>query len=649
MSSPIGFISTYPEMTSLAKEVAEVNGFDAIVGEGAFEHAITVSKEMEQQGVKVLISRGMCVDVLRKTTTLPVISCNSTAFDVLLALHKAKDISRKIAFIQHTWVPFDIQRITDVLEVSIEIFMSCRSIPEVEQRLLTIKEAGHKVVIGGAISANLASRFGLHGFLIKIGRESIIDAFIRASEVVRSMRLEKEKTQWLISIVDSACDGIIATDAQGKITVYNRSAEKLTGIRFQHAVGRYIEDVLPELRAGEALHTNKHQAGAVRQVRGYQLLTTHVPVTVNQNLLGVVTTLQEVRHLNRIHENVRRSLKGNGLVAKYTFSNLIGQSIPLLECKAVAKEYAKSDSDILIAGETGTGKEILAHSIHHASNCRNGPFVAVNCAALPQNLLESELFGYEEGAFTGAKRGGKVGLFEMAAGGTIFLDEISCTSLELQARLLRVIEEKEIMRIGGNQVIPVDFRVIAATNRDLGGLILEGLFREDLYFRLTVLILKVPPLRERIEDIPLLVEHFLCRSGRETSTTPTVGRDLMEALKSHTWPGNVRELENVILSYRALHTFNECKSEGVIKRIINDHQSLRHAKQNPHSAPGGEKEMGDTLFVREASLLEMESQLINEIIKKVGWNKSEAARRLKISRTTLMKKLSGVNGDFPGL
>nr|WP_274608171.1 sigma 54-interacting transcriptional regulator [Peribacillus sp. TH27] len=239
---------------------------------------------------------------------------------------------------------------------------------------------------------------------------------------------------------------------------------------------------------------------------------------------------------------LRLKIKESGHIAKYKFNDIISKSSKIEQVKKQAKKMALSDSNVLIIGESGTGKELFANSIHNYSSRNPFPFVAVNCSALPDNLLESELFGYEEGAFTGAKRGGKKGLFEQAHRGTIFLDEIGDISSNLQSRLLRVLQQKEVLRVGGTKVIPVDVRVIAATNKDLFHLVQERQFRDDLYYRLKVLQLNIPPLRERVEDIFPLIKHFMFKKR----TQLTFSSEAQYCLESYNWPGNIRELENMV-------------------------------------------------------------------------------------------------------
>ena len=293
-----------------------------------------------------------------------------------------------------------------------------------------------------------------------------------------------------------------------------------------------------------------------------------------------------------------------------------------------AKRYAVANSSVLISGETGTGKEMFAQSIHNYSRRRGEAFVAVNCATIPANLLESELFGYVEGAFTGAKRGGKMGLFELAHKGTIFLDEIGETSLDMQARLLRVLEEHEIMRVGDDKVIPVDIRVIAASNRDLKKMVDEGSFRSDFYYRLDVLSLKLPPLRDCIENIETLIHNFTARYASENGRRPLeYAPEAMKLLVDYEWPGNVRELKNVV-ERLVVTCGDDCIDAGRVMDALHITAPLP-----VKTAPSG-----------EGTLDEAEMRLIKRTLAECGGNKTQTAKRLGISRPTLHRKLRIMEG-----
>lgn len=348
---------------------------------------------------------------------------------------------------------------------------------------------------------------------------------------------------------------------------------------------------------------------------------------MDEKQYGIVTILEDVEEIQETESLIRKQLNPKPLSAKYTFEKIIGSSKEIRCAIETAKNYSQTNSSVLILGETGTGKEVFAQSIHNASPRRKCPFVAVNCSALPESLLDSELFGYEEGAFTGARKGRKPGLFELAHRGTIFLDEISEMPYSLQSRLLRVLQEKEVMRIGGNRYIPVDVRIIAASNRDLLKCVENGSFREDLYYRISVLQLFLPPLKQRCEDIPLLVQHFLEEKGYG-DIIKHLSDDFWEHLCTYHWPGNIRELQNVVERFIANYqnkSNNEIDFVGIVQKALypGSLQTNRHVQ----------KTLQDQLDM-------VEEKIIHEVLKQCNGNKEKAARMLGISRTTLWRKIN---------
>lgn len=343
----------------------------------------------------------------------------------------------------------------------------------------------------------------------------------------------------LMGILDIA---IIGVDKDNFICSCNEGAEKILNRKSINLIGNSACDILSCVPFGEVRETQKEIRSRLVTVNGEYVNLNITPVIKAENYMGAFAVLQRFKEEEQKQHELRRQLLNKGHKAKYTFDDILGESGAIKKIKEIAKKMAKTNSAVLITGESGTGKELFAHAVHNYSDRKDYPFVAVNCAAIPENLLESELFGYEEGAFTGAKRGGKIGLFEFAHMGTLFLDEIEGMSPALQIKLLRVIQEKEIMKIGGDKVINIDVRIIAATNEELRKLVKENKFRKDLYYRINTLPIMIPPLREREDDVYLLLERFKTEIGADFKFTPKA----KEAFKIYNWEGNIRELKNYV-------------------------------------------------------------------------------------------------------
>ncbi|MCG4565271.1 sigma-54 interaction domain-containing protein [Anaerosalibacter bizertensis] len=359
------------------------------------------------------------------------------------------------------------------------------------------------------------------------------------AEILKVTNSRESQLDILLQVTDA---GIIGIKPEGNIFLYNDIAEDVIGIREDKIINRNGIELFPQIPFEYALKNLKPVEEKLVKLNGYDVVASVNPLIHSKNLYGAISIIRKYSDTEKKQHILRKQLIGKGHKAKYNFDDIIGESAALTKCKKIAKRMAKSNSSILITGETGTGKELFAQAIHNNSPRKNYQFVAVNCGAIPENLLESELFGYEEGAFTGAKKGGKSGLFELAHNGTLFLDEITEMSMDLQVKLLRVLEEREIIRIGGNRMIDVDVRIIAATNNDIKNMVRTGEFREDLYYRLNVLPLRIPPLRARKEDILFLIEEF----KKEFKSDFILTENAKKSLLNHSWNGNVRELRNYV-------------------------------------------------------------------------------------------------------
>lgn len=432
-------------------------------------------------------------------------------------------------------------------------------------------------------------------------------------------------------------DAISVVNEKGVHLLVNPAYTKITGIDNDDVIGK---NALFDIEDGESVHlkvlsTNKPVANTKLKLRpsGKTVVAQAAPIIVNGKMRGSVAVLHDmsgIKDLTDKLEEVEKKLRE--LTYKYKPEDIIGESNSIIEVKKLIEKAAKVPATVLLRGESGTGKELFANSIHAQSPRSHNNFVRVNCPALSDSLLESELFGYEEGSFTGALKGGKKGLFEEANKGTIFLDEISEISLSTQAKLLRVLQEKEIMRVGSNKNIQIDVRVIAATNVDLVKSVKEGKFREDLFYRLSILPIHIPPLRNRLEDIPLLIKSFISKFNDEYGRNIVdISSDALDALMKHSWPGNVRELENII-------------GRSIIYMNINER--IIDTIHLPQLYAGKSKVDDDCLVSKSADFTSLdnvvskaESEYIENVYLKCKQNKTHTARVLGISLRSLYYKM----------
>ncbi|HBW33837.1 sigma-54-dependent Fis family transcriptional regulator [Desulfosporosinus sp. BICA1-9] len=576
--SKILVTSAYPELTVLVEELAKQLKIELNVIEAVLEEAVAeVGHYLETSNPEVIVSRGATAELLRQNVSLPIVTLAPSEFDIFQALAKALTVSRQIGYLNH---------------------------PSLNDQ----------------------------GFLSQVrsmlGQEIKYYPYRTMNEL--SLQMEKAHHDGCEVVVGGGHWGLRLANAFGMVGILIYSSRSTV-------------------------------AGALVQAK----------------------ELAEFRQVKkREEEHQRKASAAKGLVAHFSFRDLVGSA--LKDTIAKAKRFSQVEATVLIWGESGTGKELFAQSIHADGPRRNGPFVPLNCVAVPESLLESELFGYHEGAFTGAKKGGKIGLFELANGGTLFLDEIGKMSLNLQAGLLRVLQTKEVRRLGGDRVIPVDVRIIAASNEDLQAAVDAGQFRSDLYYRLNVLNLYLPSLRQRQQDIADLIESILEKLAVKLGYRPVLAKEFAQAIKDYHWPGNVRQLENVLERYAVLVgegeplerselliSFPELRDlldgsepvngipESTIKpsdlaicsltnspsKPINDvFESKMICQRSSISTCENEQiqdlVVGEDIIIRLGTLEDMELQLIDAVMHRCRGNKSSAVSLLKISRTTLWKKLS---------
>ena len=466
------------------------------------------------------------------------------------------------------------------------------------------------------------------GFSSKVNKHTLGMAFTSAKAIENQMKMQNlnekilEKNQMENAIVSSISDGLLYVDKDGIIKFINKSGAEILNVNRDECIGKHVTEIvdfrpviLDVLKTGVGYEDKEFYLRSKGELLHF-VKTTKVLKDNNGNIRGVVDSFKEIKKIKKIVNNI------TGAQAKFSFNDIFGESKIMLDTKENAEMAANTDSSIFIEGETGTGKELFAQAIHQESSRSEGPFVAVNCAAFSPQLIESELFGYVEGSFTGARKGGRPGKFEMANGGTLFLDEIAEMPLTMQAKLLRVLQSKQIIRVGGNEYIPVDVRVISATNKDLLEEVNKNNFRQDLYYRLNVIDLKLPPLRKRGKDILLLAEIFLKRiSNKFNKDILGFTESAKNYLLKYQWPGNVRELENTIEK-----VVNFCDKDMIKK---DDFQKFHQANQSEKD----EKKLNSKIMPLE----DMKAEYIKNVVEECNNNISEAANMLEVSRKTIYK------------
>jgi len=643
----IAFIALNEAMLESARRVFAGVHDDIRLAEGLMDGAAETAAKLASSGVEVVISRGATARCIQQALPdLSVVDISTSSMDLLTALHRARERAERIAVVAFPPMSDGAVEIGRMLGVDVAVYEWHRQ-EDIAPALLKAREEGAGVAVGGYITALIAGRLGVPCQPVESGPQSILSAGREAKRIAHGRSVEKAKSQLMRAVLTSTDNGILAVDRRGVVTVLNPVAGRLLRLTEADAVGRHVSEVWAKSGLERLLESGQGQAGQVERVFDQDIMCARTAINVRGETVGAVASFHDVRQIQKMEATVRRRILASGHVAGSRFQDIQGDSPALRQALDMGMDYARTSATVLIHGETGTGKELFAQGIHNASARRDGPFVAVNCAALPGQLLESELFGYVPGAFTGASQKGKPGLFELAHGGTIFLDEIAEMDLPTQGRLLRVLQEKKVMRLGSDQVIPVDVRVVAATNKDLAGLVGDGRFRDDLYYRLNVLRLRLPPLRQRGGDIPALAARFLEQAcGHRAHSSRPQGYVLEEGalavLRAHSWPGNVRELQNVMARVVAVHRERVISGE-LVRRLLDDAPALERGGRRA-GEPGcdaGQESAPERGAERSGLPPDPGRERIREALARCGGRVGEAAKSLGISRSTLWRRMRG--------
>ncbi|OUL97943.1 propionate catabolism operon regulatory protein PrpR [Variovorax sp. JS1663] len=616
-------------LARLVPDVASQAQID-LVGH-AFDDAVAAVRALHaRHPVDAVVAAGASGEWLRRHLDIPVAMVEVRGFDLMRALAAARAISPKVGLVSFEGPSEHLAQLDALFGMGIAQF-SYRGPDDAPACVEALRAAGIEAVVAPGLVSDLAEQAGIASVLM-YSDDAVRQALQDAVHLARHSRAERARHERLDTILGQLQDGVVAVDLRQRIEALNPAMAELLGASAPELVGRVLSDVAPVLDLGATLLLREAPAEEVLQIGMRTLVVRRAPILEGGEVTGALLVCRDPAVIQRADRHLRANQRPLGAPVRYRIESFTGDSAAAQRVRTLAAQCAASDATVLIMGESGTGKELVAQGIHTASRRATQPFLAVNCAALSESLLESELFGYEEGAFTGARRGGKTGLIEAAHTGTLFLDEIGDMPLALQTRLLRVLQEREVLRLGATAAVPVDLRVIAATHADLAAQVERGLFRRDLYYRIAVLRIETPPLRERKADIPRLANGLLARRANTLGAHEAplaAGLDVvLELAAGHDWPGNVRELENLIERLLACHAHAASAGRFDRARLLELFPEFTQARPAP---------VRDGLLKGARRAAEL--RRVREVLHAVHGDQRQACEILGISRATLWRRL----------
>lgn len=627
-------------MRNDAIKVVESTGLSIEVVTVTLDNYIEKAEYYKRMNKEIIIARGTVADNIRNNVDIHVINIEIQFEDILERLCKPTNNKKKIGIaipdVKFTNLAIAIG---NLLGLDLQSYLTT-NVPCVNDNstveflfnefIKKLKMDEVEVLIGlsyGHRDKIITEMLGIDFKPIDSDKEAIIGAVKKAIDIYIMTTKERTEKEKFKTVINHSTEGIMAIDQNGIITIFNNICEKYFNMNASDVLDKNVNEIFPEFKMLEAVQS-QCAINKIVSLNDVQLICDYIPIKVESLSCGVVVNFRKINEVRKAENEIRIYSAEKSFNAKNSFDNLIGKSKAMKEIIRLGKVYSEVASTILITGESGTGKEVLAQAIHNNSPRKNYPFIPINCAALPPNLLESELFGYADGAFTGARKGGKQGLFELAHNGTIFLDEIGDMDLSIQVKILRVIQERQILRIGDNKMIPINVRIISATNKNLYEEVKKNNFRLDLYYRLNVLELNLCPLKDRKEDLADLIDEILYQLNSELNFKVTgIDSETFKYFLNYNWPGNIRELRNilerlVVLTRNGIVKFQNVKD--ILTRFI-----LK-----------SEEDYNEYDYTK---LEDVERSLILKIYKKEGFNKQRTANELGISRNTLKRKLEKYN------
>lgn len=601
----------------------------------ALTAAIDVARELiKEHEVDAIITMKATSRVLSECFDIPIVPLNLKSFDILKTLWTAGHMGVRPAFVEIDTqdIHYDFDEIVKLLGFGVQryAFRGFEQIPELVDNV--ISDGCDIVASMGTKTTEEFQKRGVTTLLFAPGIESFLTAVEEVKQICKVRRQEIERSKWLNAIANETNEGILIWDEQGTLVLINNAAQRALRQPQHELLGQNIHELRKRIPLLETV-CDANKGNIVFEYDGNEYLIVRQDIFNGDKLLGSIARLSEVHNIRELELQTRRSRSENGFIASIHFHNIRGTSPAMAMAKEMAQKYAKSNANVLITGESGSGKEMFAQSIHNVSSYWEGPFVAVNCSALTETLLESELFGYEEGAFTGAKKRGNPGLMELAHGGTLFMDEIGEMPQPLQVKLLRVLQERSIRRIGGNRNIPLDVRFIFATNRNLTEAVQAGRFRADLFYRMNVLPLRLPALRERKQDIPTLARSIAAEVARRTKSGYNFSNKCIQVLTEYDWPGNVRELYNFIERLIVL----DIDDPVLVRAMLAENQEEYYGSSIVVASETTEED--EHLSIPIGSMKDMENTIIAQLYERFGGDRKRLEQTLQLSRSTLWRYL----------
>lgn len=615
------FVAPYTDMANLARQyfLSSRECIDVVIGD--LDAGLGAARTAIAKGAELIISRGGTAELIARHVAVPVVPIRVSGYDILRVLTAAFAVSGAVGVVGFDSVVAGCRSVSHILGKELRY----SSISESSQALDAVNsmvERGARYIVGDMISVSVATGLGLPCSLVQSGVESIVQAVKESRQLLFHLHHQHHQNVLLQALLDNSRDAIVAVDAEGHVQFANQIAK---------ATYRISGEDTPNLSHLTTVYTEGREThDDLVNLEDRAMLRTTIALHDGDRITGAMEISHDVTRVRELEQRIRRETVRRGFIAHHTIEQLVGTSDEMRRVRRLVEVLGRDDCNVLILGETGSGKELVAQAIHCASDDAARPFVAVNCAAIPSSLLESELFGYADGAFTGARKGGRPGLFETASGGTLFLDEIGEMNIEAQARLLRVLQERSVRRVGEDRVIPVSVRVIAASNIDLACAVAEHRFRRDLFYRLNVAEIRVPALRERSEDIPLLIDHLVqTLAKRKGCTVAPMRAAFVKVAQSFAWPGNVRELRNFCERYIVLVRSKMSESE-MVATLFAGLTAREHSDDT----------RGDIEPVGERSLREVIADVVMRTWQTYGGNITHTARVLGIDRGTVRRYVS---------